>query len=159
MSIETLSILTPSGCNLTGSGRGTSQGITAADVSAALMDCTPLQQAILLAKSGCQHPTENDIKSLHVRVCKMMVKHDWKISRRDSKRKVLLLLTRLCFYTYCSNAPVTIAQQGMVMGVSRSQYHKKWRKRFETVMDDFGYYLAQQEVIGISKYYNRANSS
>ncbi len=158
MSIERLSMLTPKGIDLTSVGYGTATGLSPADVSAALMDCTPLQQTILLSKSGCFYPSEQDLKSLHIRVCRMMVKHNWKVSKKDSRRKALLQLTRLCFHSYCSNQPITRSDQHKIMGVSRSQYHKRWLSRYNTVMDDFRDYLAQQEVIGVSKYYNRARS-
>ena len=137
-------------------GRSTTQGTTPADVSACLVDCTPLQETILLTKSGCLYPNETQLKSLHVRVCRIMVAKKWEVSKKDSKRKALLLLTRLCFHAYCLNQVIPVSQQFRFMNVSRSQYAKRWQSRFNQVMDDFNEYLSKQEVIGISKYYNRA---
>ena len=156
MSCERFALLTAKTSDLLSVGHSTTEGLSPADVSAALMDCTPLQQTIMLTKADCLNPSENDLKSLHIRVCRIMVKQKWKISKRDSSRKALLLLTRLCFHVYCLNQPVSVSQQVRFMGVSRSQYHKKWQHKFNVVMDDFRDYLAEQEIIGISKYYRRA---
>jgi len=151
---EQITRLCPKGTDFGTIGRSTGEKISAADIAACLCDLNDVQELILLSIHGI--PTsKKGMEALHLRVCRLMLREKWTISKKDSKRKALLLLTTIGFYSYISPKPPTIREMYEFMGVSRYIWHQKWSKKYSVMMEDFNDYLSDQERTGNRMFYRR----
>ena len=150
---EQLTGLNPRGVDFTSAGRSTVKGVDAAHLSACLADCTPLQANILLSVANGVQLDQKCLETLHLRVCRIMLREKWTISSKDSKRKILLMLAIIGFYSYVSSKQPKVREIYEFLGVSESTWHKKWSRKYAVVRDDFLNYLSEQERDGNRAFY------